>query len=78
MSRTLTVLKQRIKESGLTMREIGAGSGVPPSSICRFINDQGSLSMKSYEKLVQFFDNLDRKKARDARKSKPQPEKEIA
>lgn len=69
MSRIAEVLRQRIKESGLTLRAIDAGCGVAPSSVSRFLNGDG-LSLASAEKLIDFMNQHDRKKAKEERKVK--------
>jgi hypothetical protein len=44
-------LRQIIRDSGLTLYRVGKDAGVPYPTMFRFMNEQGSISAKTLDKL---------------------------
>jgi len=49
------VLKQTIRDSGLSLNELAKRSGVDDSQLSRFLRGERDISLSATEKLVQFF-----------------------
>lgn len=58
MSTASEVLRDRIKSSGLTQKEIQDGSGVSQGTISSFMRGNSSMSLKNAEKILAFLVNV--------------------
>ena len=48
-------LKKAIKQSGLSLNEIARRSGLPSATICRFVNGQRTLTLRTGSKVAAIF-----------------------
>ena len=46
------VVREAIRASGLTIRELSRRTGVEPSVLSRFLNEQVGISLTTFEKLA--------------------------
>lgn len=54
--------RDRLKKSGLTQSDIKDGSGVPQTTVCRFLSGRGGITGENLSALVAFLDRLDKAK----------------
>jgi len=57
---TGTYLVRRIKESGLSQRQISRGTGIAQTTIGRLMDNEGNTTVATYDAIINYLDSLPR------------------